>query len=101
LNSFHFLPDKSGVAADHANRQASCDYTRSGNESSVDSPLQRKDEVVSRAHVAHGGKACLQGLSRCPARFEQCESGRLLGDRVDDIRFSTEAEMHVTVNQAR
>jgi hypothetical protein len=57
--------------------------------------------MVSRSHVAHGSEACIQGLPRSPARFEQCESGRLFGDRVDDIRFSTEAEMYVTVDQAR
>jgi len=57
--------------------------------------------MVSRPHVAHGGEACPQGMPRSLGRFEQCESGRLFGDRVDDIRFSTEAEMYVTVDQAR
>src|SRR6266850_2670833 len=93
LDSFYLLTDKSGVAADHAKRQACCDNTGSGNESCVDSLLQCKDEMVSRPYVAHGGEACLQGLPRRPARFEQSYRGRLFGERVDDIRFSTETEM--------
>ncbi len=53
-------------------------------------------DPTSRTVVKPASKVCRAAW----LDLSNVSAGRLFGDRVDDIRFSAKAEMHVTVDQA-
>src|SRR5690349_670054 len=56
--------------------------------------------MIPRSHVAHRRNACIDRRLRVFGRFQQ-RIGRLLRfERADDVRFSAQAKMDMTVDES-
>ena len=100
MDARHFLTDKPRVAADHANGQACADDPGSGNEAAsiavCNVKMEWSREPTSRTVVKPTSsvwRAAWPDLSRLKARKFPWPIV------IDDIGFSAEAEMHVTIDQ--
>ena len=85
----------------HANRASSPHDAWTWHKIRVDRTFQNKNRMIARPHITYGGDSGFQRERRMLRGFQKRQRRMVRLELRDDIGFSSEAQMNMTIDESR